>query len=146
MSTMAITLAIIGGLIIVILGVVAGRLLAQLRQQTLKQQKNRQAYIDNTIDSIQLIAKAVVQGQCELSEGSIRLCVLLERLESSDASARYPATHELYRRIRHMPTHEARKALDKKERRMLDKERLEHEKELEDALLKEAELLQTFSV
>ena len=145
MSTLEYALIGIACIVIIGLGIYAGQLLFKLKQQVHRQQKQRSKYYQNTTESIQLIAKAVTQGQCELSEGAIRLCVLLERIGEDDFTEQYPATHDLYQRIKHMPTHEARKSLSKKERRMMDIERSQYEQELSTKILEEAVQLQSFS-
>lgn len=145
MSTLSYALIVIACIVIIGLGVYAGQLIFKLKQQLRKQEKQRSKYYQDTTESIQLIAKAVSQGQCDLSEGAIRLCVLLERIGEDDFSSQYPAVHDLYQRIRHMPTHEARKSLSKKERRIMDIERNKFEDELNTQILEEAGQLQTFS-
>jgi len=74
------------------------------------------------------------QEQCPLSEGCIRIAVLLDNLPKAGAEGfehRFPNIHEMYNKIKHMPTHEARKQFPKAEIRKLDKEREALEVELE---------------
>ncbi|AWL10523.1 uncharacterized protein HMF8227_00009 [Saliniradius amylolyticus] len=142
---MLITILITSAALIVLgLGFYAGKLLCQLRHQQQQRQQaeeKRKAYVHQ---SIQTIAKAVEQQQCGLSEASIRLCVLLDNLpdrEEQDYARQFPALHDLYDRIKHMPTHDAWKALPKKERRKMELQQGQFEAELETAILKEAEQL-----
>lgn len=131
---------LIGAAIIAGLGFYAGTLLFRLKEQNQRQQHARQQRIDTITESIQLIAKAIEQQQCNLSEGAIRLINLMESLpvkDVPDCQQDFPALYELYEQVRHLPTHAARDALDKKTRREQDKVREEHEARLESRILKE---------
>ena len=61
-----------------------------------------------------IIAKAMQNGDCNHSEGVIRLSMLL--LPFGQSLQPYQAMYALYNIVKEMPTHEARKALLKKER------------------------------
>lgn len=128
---------IIGSLIAGGLAFYAGRLLARLRRQNRLRDEAIAQRNANLFESIATIALAMQQGQCPLSEGSIRLSVLLDHLvldtpRSFDAT--YPAIHEMHERIKHMPTHEARKQYPRKEIRQMDTEREGYEVEMTDAI------------
>ena len=142
MTSLQLTLLIVASLIVVGLAFYAGKLLYLLHIQNKtrrRKQDARRGYLD---ESIYTISMAVTQQQCSLSEASIRLCVLLDHLEDEHHYPdTYPALHELYSRIRHMPTHDAWKALPKVQRRKMEQEREEHEAELETQILREAEQL-----
>jgi hypothetical protein len=143
---------ILGGvavLIIVALSVYAVRMTSLLRAQTKRHQAAKQKRIDNMTVSIQTIAFAVHQQQCDLSEGAIRICRLLEALPLDplpDYKSHFPAIHGLYNKVKHYPTHAERNALSKQERRSQDKQREQFESEAESAILNEAEKLRAFSV
>lgn len=127
--------------IIAVLAFIAGRLLAQLKQQQQAQQAATAKRDNHVVESVITIAMAMEQGQCELSEGALRIAVLLDHhsaAASADYVSRYPAIHDMYERIKHMPTHAARKQWPKAEIRKLDKEREGYERELEQALVAEA--------
>lgn len=137
-------LVALGVSIIAWLAFVAGRLLAQLKQQRQAQQQVRDKRDNHVVESVITIAMAMEQGQCELSEGALRIAVLLEHHSSAAAAdyvARYPAMHDMYERIKHMPTHAARKQWPKAEIRAMDREREGYERELEQALVAEARAL-----
>lgn len=145
----ALLLALLGIAVIAVLAFYAGRMLAQLRRQNDRQhqlitQRNERLQV-----SIVTIAKAMDQAQCELSEGALRLVVLLDhRVDSQKPNyvAKYPGLHAMYERIKHMPTHEARKQYPKAEIRKLDKEREGYEKELAEAILNDVrQLLKDFA-
>lgn len=137
----------IGALIILALGVYAGKLMFLLQTQRQTQQRARQARIDSMVQSIQTIAFAMQQQQCNYSEGAIRICRLLESLPLDplpDFANSYPNIHKLFDKVKDLPTHEARQALSKKERRAQDAAREQHESELESVMHDEIERLKTF--
>lgn len=132
----------LGVLIISILAFYLGRLLSQLQSQKLQQQQaqaeqqrkhaEHQQYL---LDSIVLIGRATLEDQCELSEAGLRIWVLLENLQPELAQAcRYPGLFAMYDCVKAMPTHEARQALDKKERRHLDHIRQQTEIQLAESI------------
>ncbi|EGN76016.1 Protein of unknown function (DUF2489) [Idiomarina sp. A28L] len=128
---------IVGALVIAGLSVYAGMLLSRLRQQNKGIAKNEKKRLHYLHESIETIAKAMQQDQCPLSEGCIRIAVLLENLpqaERHNFSSRWPSIHDMYERIKHMPTHEARKEFPKKEIRKMDLERERFEVELEQTI------------
>jgi hypothetical protein len=138
---------------IIALAFYAGSLLAKVKLQRQAINTRRDAALsernERLHESIVTIAKAVEQGQCPYSEGALRLVVLLDlRVESleADYATRYPGLHDMYERIKHMPTHEARKQHSKQDIRKMDREREGFEKELEDVILKDIrQLLQDFA-
>ncbi|MGX5915251.1 DUF2489 domain-containing protein [Aliidiomarina sp. Khilg15.8] len=117
---------IVGALIIAGLAYYAGSLLAQLRRQRQLRDSAVARRNENLYESIETIALAMQQEQCPLSEGSLRVTVLLDHLAlpaGQDFPQRYPAIHDMYERIKHMPTHDARKKFPRKEIRKMDDER-----------------------
>jgi hypothetical protein len=148
LSTFSIVLIVFGALLITALSVYAGRLLYLVKAQNNKQQAARNKRIASMQSSIQTIAFAIQQQQCDLSEGVIRICRLLEALPLQplpDFNRQYPATHALFELVKDYPTHDLRSALTKQERRQQDKQRHEFESELESKILKETELLKVFT-
>lgn len=140
---------ILGVIIIAVLAFIAGRLLSQLQLQNKRRDEAVGKRNERLHESIVTIAKAMDQGQCPLSEGALRLVVLLDlRVEPSEVNyaQRYTGLHTMYERIKHMPTHEARKQYPKAEIRKMDNEREGYEKELEDVILADVrQLLKDFS-
>ena len=127
-------ISIVAAIIIIALASYATHLLLLLRKQ--QQQKQQEIAAQNTkhLKSIKIIVEAMIQEQCEISEGCWRLSVLMGNLQIPDYSfeQEFPAIFRLYNLIKHMPIMEARKALEKKERMKLDFERMKHEAELQD--------------
>ncbi|WP_109077813.1 DUF2489 domain-containing protein [Aggregatibacter kilianii] len=117
--------------VVIIAGMIgyAVYLLLALQKQKKALQQARRNRINRIKESLDIIAKAMLNGDCNLSEGVLRLKMLLEpvgmRLKN------YSAMWQLYETVEDMPTHEARKELKKNERMRLDLRRESAEAELE---------------
>lgn len=139
-----IALSIIAGL-----GFYAGSLLFKLRtQQQLRKQKTHNR-INSISQSIQTIAKALEQQQCNLSEGSIRLFHLLEALpvkDKPDFSQKFTGVYSLYDQVKELPTHETRKLQTKRETKQQDLQREELEAQMASQILKDVSVLKTFTI
>jgi len=121
-----------------------GRLLWLLQQQKQQHQLQRDNKNKNLFESLDVIARAMKEGQCELSEGALRIWVLLDHLELAakpQAALAYPALHKMYEVVKDMPTHQARKERDKKEIRHLDHIRQQAEIDLQTAILHDVDSL-----
>ena len=92
-------------------------------------QQARRNRINRIKESIEIIAKAMLNGDCNLSEGVLRLKMLLEPVGMSIKN--HVTMLQLYEVVETMPTHEARKALKKNERMRLDLQRESAEAALE---------------
>ncbi|MGI5309989.1 DUF2489 domain-containing protein [Rheinheimera sp. WS51] len=152
LSTTAIILITLGAIIVAALAFYAGKLIWQLQQQKQKiaqQQEHktteRKKYLT---DSIVLICKAMLEGQCELSEGALRLWVLLDHLvpeRTPDPNTSYPGLYQMYLVVKDMPTHEARNKQDKALTKQQDSVRLKAEQDLKSTILQDtAALLNRF--
>lgn len=129
--------ALVGLVIIGGLAVYAGKLLARLKLQTQRQRQAVNARNERILESINTIALAVHQDQCNLSEGAIRLTHLLNALQFTqpqEFTHRYPGIYELYEKVKEMPTHEARKEYKRNEIMRFDLQRAGFEHELEDKI------------
>lgn len=150
-----IVLLLIAFLIIAGLAFYAGKLLwlvrqqhqqqLQLAKQQQHQQLQNQLYVEQ---SIYTICKAVDAGQCELSEGALRVWVLLNRLpeqQQGPLASDYPGIFQMYQILKDMPTHQARKAQPKQATEQQDSERLAAEQQLKPQILADTvKLLQRF--
>jgi len=135
--------------IIACLGFYAGSLLFKLRTQRQLRDRKTQQRIDNISQSIQTIARALEQQQCNVSEGCIRLFHLLEALPLNDKpnfSQQFTGLYSLYEQVKDLPTHDARKAQTKRETKRQDIQREEVEAELESQILLEVAVLKTFTI
>jgi hypothetical protein len=140
---------IIGALIIAGLAYYAGTLLRQVKDQNAKvaeynaklkaQQEQKNTKL---ADSVNLIAKAMIQKQCEYSEGCLRVWVLMSQYvfeSESNIELEYPAILKMYNVVKDMPTHDARKKYSKKEIFKMDSARWQAEKDLEIEIQKDLE-------
>lgn len=140
-------LAGIAVIVILGLGFYAGKLLYLLKQQNQRQQAARESRIANIAESIVLIAKAMEQQQCELSEGVIRIVNLLNALPLSQPpnyKEHYPHIHTLFVEVSGFAVLEARQKLTKVERRKQDIAREQIESDHESKVLSELPALQTY--
>ena len=115
----------------IIVGMVgyAAYLLLVLQKQKKALQQARRNRINRIKESIEIIAKAMLNGDCNFSEGVLRLKMLLEPVEMSIKN--YVTMLQLYEVVEDMPIHEARNSLKKNERMRLDLHRESAEAELE---------------
>ncbi|MCO4321316.1 DUF2489 domain-containing protein [Aliidiomarina quisquiliarum] len=137
----------VGVLIILGLSVYAGILFSRLYKQNQQVAAGQAKRLNYLHESIATISLAMQQGQCELSEGCIRLVVLLDNLPNAEKAGfaqRFPKIHEMYERIKHMPTHDARKQLSKKELHKLDREREQLEVDLGEGI--QADVVQVIAL
>ena len=126
--------ALVGGLIIVGLAVYAGKLLARLKLQNQQQQQAIVKRNLRILESINTIALAMSQEQCNFSEGAIRLANLLNALQfpqPKDFAIDYPGVYDLYDKVKDMPTHDARKQYKRNEIMRMDLQRAGFEQELD---------------
>jgi hypothetical protein len=125
----------------------AGALLFKLRAQKERRNHKTRQRIKNISESIQTIAKALEQQQCNLSEGCIRLFHLLEALpikDKPDYSNQFTGIYSLYNQVKDFPTHEVRKAQSKKETKQQDSQREKLEFQFESQILNEIAVLKSF--
>ena len=150
-----IALIVLAVLIVAGLAFYAGKLLwllqLQNKQQSQMAAKQQQQQLQNQLyveQSIYTICKAVDAGQCELSEGALRVWVLLNRLPEQQQGplvTDYPGIFQMYNIVKDMPTHQARKQQSKQETEAQDKQRLQAEQTLSAQILADtSKLLQRF--
>jgi len=146
------TLISVAVAIILGLSAVAGYYLLKLRnvkqQQNAQILLNRQAWLDSQEElagDIRFIAKAMVQQQCEITEGCLRLKVLMDRLdETLQHNTAYQTIQLHYQKTAYMPHHQAYKALNKKQQFKLDQDRFALEEQHRQQILLEAEQLSDY--
>ncbi|NIY84650.1 DUF2489 domain-containing protein [Vibrio hepatarius] len=142
-------LAIAGGIIILGLASYAGYLLLQLKKQKELQEQHKQLAVEkrnaNIFESVHVLCLAGIQGQCDLSEISIRLYNIMDYVQGDDRvdfDKEYPATAELFHIVKDMARGEDRQQLVKKERMKQTLERQKAESRLQDAIIEELTQLQ----
>lgn len=139
-------------LIIVVLSFIAGRLWRELSHRKALQmksdleraqkEKERKEFVE---ESLRIISKAVVEGQCDLSEGCIRIRMLIDRTDRINHKHEdYQVFFDMYEEIKHFKTHEARKELSKQELYNEDKERYMIEERYRDSFLEASRRLLSF--
>lgn len=141
-------LAIAGAVIIIALASYAGYLLLQLKKQKELQLKHQKLAIDkrnaNIFDNVHTLCQAGIQGQCDLSEISIRVYCIMDYVQGEDRidfDKAYPAISELYHIVKDMARGEDRQQLAKKERMQQNLTRQKAESRLTESIVKELELL-----
>jgi hypothetical protein len=146
---MNIALLLIALLIVAGLVAYAGLLIFKLRTQQILRKQKTQKRIDKISVSIQTIAKALDQQQCNLSEGCIRLFHLLEALpvkDKPDFSKQFKGLYSLYEQVKDFPTHDVRKLQGKDVTKKQDLQREQLEAQLESQILNDVSVLKTFVV
>ncbi|GHC27308.1 Protein of unknown function [Aidingimonas halophila] len=132
------------GLLAVAILVVVGLSLYALRLW--REVKRREAFKRDEInranqqclESLDAIAKAMLDDQVDLTEGALRCKVLLEIIDPDLTDQdRFRVFAETYARTSHLHTHSSRLALSPRDRMKEDRERLAIESEL-DATIREA--------
>ncbi|EMD1177554.1 TPA: DUF2489 domain-containing protein [Vibrio harveyi] len=142
-------LAIAGAVIIIALASYAGYLLLQLKKQKELQLKHQKLAIDkrnaNIFENVHTLCQAGIQGQCDLSEISIRVYNIMDYVQGEDRidfDTTYPAISELYHTVKDMARGEDRQQLAKKERMQQNLTRHKAEQRLTDAIIEELKVLQ----
>ncbi|EGR4673621.1 DUF2489 domain-containing protein [Vibrio parahaemolyticus] len=142
-------LAIAGAVIIIALASYAGYLLLQLKKQKELQLKHQKLAIDkrnaNIFENVHTLCQAGIQGQCDLSEISIRVYCIMDYVQGENRvnfDEVYPAISELYHIVKDMARGEDRQQLAKKERMQQNLTRQKAENRLTDAIIDELKVLQ----
>ncbi|MGH1441652.1 MAG: DUF2489 domain-containing protein [Cellvibrionaceae bacterium] len=137
---MLLSLVLAGAIILIVLSFIAWRLQSRVsamentkaeQQQELEELKdNHQQYLNS---SIQILAQGIVDDQLTLTEGAIRISVLLDNLKIDDQQReQYSAFFQLAEATSHIPILEGWKKLPKKEKANFDKERMATEEKFKD--------------
>ena len=123
------------------------RELKVLKAQQVKKEAEQAEKRRYLVDSIKVIATTMLEDQVELSEGCIRIKVLIDHLDASlHEQESFKIFEQMYRETEHMPTHQARKNTDKNFIHKLDQQRFALEKKHNERIRKAAkELLNLFS-
>lgn len=152
MSTTVLILVTLGTAIILGLAGYAWHLWSKLRVFKEEQNEaNRAAeekikeFQKELIHDVRFIARAVLEEQCEITEGVIRIHFLISKLDPEVwLNESLSTTRQFYAATLDMPILDAYKALSKQEQFTLDNERFRLEKEHKDAIYKEFKWLVAF--
>jgi len=148
-SPLGLIVIIVAVIIVLVLAVIAYRLQAKVRvmeeNQRLeqaardKQQAEHEHYLSN---SIRILSQGIIDKQVSLTEGAIRISVLLDNLQVSEAVKEdYTVFYQLADATAHIPILDAWKQLSSKERFAFDKERLAAEDKFGDFIVDAAKRL-----
>jgi hypothetical protein len=99
----------------------------------------------NIFENVNTLCLAGIQGQCDLSEISIRVYNIMDYVQGDDRvdfDQQYPATSELYHIVKDMARGEERQQLAKQERMKQNLARQKAESRLESAIIEELKQLQ----
>ncbi|MFT6386683.1 MAG: nucleotidyltransferase/DNA polymerase involved in DNA repair [Cellvibrionaceae bacterium] len=140
---MILWLILSGAIVLIVLSFIAWRLQKRVKQiesvkveqrQELEELKdNHQQYLNS---SIQILAKGILDEQLTLTEGAIRISVLLGNLKINDNHREeYSAFFQLAEATSHIPILDAWKKLPKKEKARLEKERVTIEEKYKDFIV-----------
>lgn len=139
-------LIILAILIVLSMAGYAVYLMLKLRKQNMQHkalleqaEQAQKARFERIIDSIDVIARAMLSEQCDFSEGVLRLKPLLDVLGKQ--LSQYPAMWALYQVVENMPILDERKALKRNERMKQDLLRQSKEVELEEQIKAECQQL-----
>jgi len=134
-------------LVVLVLAIVAGSLWWKVwrinrQQQQMPQDlegqraQTEQNRLDYIHESLNVIAAAVLDNQCPITEGCIRMAVLLDNLPlDCDTKHRFSVVFEVYNATRHIPTHSNWKALERKQQRKHEQEMWTLEQQHNDAVM-----------
>lgn len=96
-------------------------------------------------ENVHTLCQAGIQGQCDLSEISIRVYCIMDYVQGENRvnfDEVYPAISELYHIVKDMARGEDRQQLAKKERMQQNLTRQKAESRLTDAIIEELKVLQ----
>ncbi len=99
----------------------------------------------NIFENVHTLCLAGIQGQCDLSEISIRVYCIMDYVQGENRvnfDEVYPAISELYHIVKDMARGEDRQQLAKKERMQQNLTRQKAESRLTDAIIEELKVLQ----
>lgn len=142
-------LALIGGTIVLGLALYAGYLLLQLKKQKDLQRTHQTEALNrrnnNIFENVDLLCRAGLQGQCDLSEVCIRVYSMMEYIQGEQfihLDTSFPSISELYHIVKEMARGDSRQQLSKQERMKQNLIRHKAESRLMDAIMEELRVLQ----
>lgn len=132
-------LFVLAALIILSMAGYAARLWLKIYRQNRQIKQAQAVRFERIFESVEIIAKAMLSEQCDLSEGVLRLKPLLDVL--GKPLNRFAAMWALFETVQDMPILEARKQLKRNERMKFDLEREAKEVELAEQIKTELAVL-----
>jgi hypothetical protein len=133
---------IVMALTVFVLAIYLGVLFNQMKKQKLaferQKKKEAEAALKRELfilESIEIITKGVIQDQCEVSEGVLRIKNLKDQLEYMSMDMDFQVIDQMYNEIQSFDTLESRSELSKQERFNQDKKRFAIENEYKDRVV-----------
>lgn len=129
---------LLGGAIIIVIGLggYAWSLWREVGRRDLFRREEVRRANDNCLESLDVIARAMLADQVDLIEGSLRCKVLLEIIDPALLErSSFHIFVDVHQRTAHLHTHSARRALAPRERLREDRQRLVVAAELRQAML-----------
>lgn len=130
------------GVAVFVLAIYLGLLLNQVKKQKIALENQRKKAQEAAtkrelfiLESIEIICKGVIQDQCEVSEGVLRIKNLKDQLEYMSMDMDLHVFDQMYGEIEQFDILEARSELSKQERFNQDKKRFAVENEYKDRVV-----------
>ena len=124
------------------------RKLRVIKNHKLAQELNTKEQSDkkqHLVESLSVLAKTMIDGQLEFSEGCIRIKVLIDHFDASlHERDEFKIFEKMYAATEHMPTHEERKKVDVRFIEKMDKQCHELEQEHSEEILKASKALLSY--
>ncbi len=141
---------IVAGVVIIaaLVGVAIYYLVQVKKMEALKEKQNQELdelksshknYLNN---SVQVLAQGIIDEQLSLTEGSIRISVLLDNLKiTEEERGEYSALFQLSEATAHIPILDAWKKLSKLEKKKFERERINIEEKYKEFVINAAQQL-----
>ncbi|PIK16362.1 MAG: hypothetical protein CES88_06365 [Halobacteriovorax sp. JY17] len=108
-------------------------------KESLKNTREKEKFI---LESLDIISKALIQEQCEVSEGCIRIRMLVDKSKMLDSSKKdYEVFFNMYQELKNFKTHEKRNELSKQEIMKEDIDRFKVEEKYQAKFLEAVQIL-----
>lgn len=142
-TTVVIAATIGGGVIIAALASYAIYLLLKVRQHKRRQDElETQAaetirqlgedVLDSQVRSLKIFTRLILQNEMNLTEGAIRIKVILDHIFTACQRGPYQAIYDLHDKTEHLARSEVRERLSKRERMQQDMQRMTLEAEYQE--------------
>ena len=139
MKILSLLTLLLGALVVIALAVYAWNLWQGVWRRDSESVVRKASAHEDQVNSVRVLAKSLLDGDLNLSEGAIRLKVLLDHLQPDGSGQRdYPDVYALHDAIAHMPRGAARKACSRAELRAMDNERERLEAQYREQVLLQA--------
>lgn len=151
-NTLIFTLLAVALIIIAALSGIAAYYIWQVKKQNTRlkaeQEEQKKAWRqkkEELAKDIRFIAHSMVQEQCEITEGCMRIKVLMDHLDGDlQSKPEFQTIQRVFSLTSDMPTHQAYKDLSRKEQFKLDNKRYKIEDDNRELVMAEAKTLVSY--